>query len=476
MMYFNDDVCDDTNHMFRVPSQDSDGSMSTCIKTMTSAVTTATIVPMARRNEQQDPSSSTLTFIDLFCGIGGFHQALRNMGMSCLLACDINRDCRNVYEMNYGIKPAEDVRKLCPEKMHDFDVLCGGFPCQPFSKAGHQKGLQDKRGNLFFVVCDIIRAKRPGYVILENVRNIASHDRGRTWQTIHRTLTDLGYLTYEKPVVLNARHFGIPQNRERVIIMAKRQDLGQLPSLPRLPRLKDIRTCLDEILDTTGPFQPIEGKVAATETVWESFLQILSNHGITIPRFPIWTDWWDGDGIGTSVTKKVRGKTDAENQALIRQRQDAFYAKYRQWIDKNRAFYRENQQILEPWLRTSRATPGWSGTMRKFEWQVRDPKVTTLKQALWSTRSSGIRVKDLDYAPTLVAMASMIPIYGPGSRYLTPRECLRLQSFPETFVPATGNHITDKQTYKQAGNAVNVRMIERAARLLIKGQGFWSLP
>ena len=138
-----------------------------------------------------------------------------------------------------------------------------------------------------------------------------------------------------------------------------------------------------------------------------------------------------------------------------------FYKKYKNWIDKNREFYNDNINILKKWLEESRNNENWFGAVRKFEWQAGDlMENDSLNTVLWSARGSGIRVKRPDYIPTLVAM-SMIPIYGLESRKLSPRELLRLQSFPDNF------KYDEKSIFKQVGNAVNVKMIEKCARFLI---------
>ena len=143
-------------------------------------------------------------------------------------------------------------------------------------------------------------------------------------------------------------------------------------------------------------------------------------------------------------------------------KQTNFYKKYTNWIDKNREFYKKNKDILEPWLIKSRDKNLWMGAVRKMEWQTGQDNLN-MSQVLWSPRGSGVRIKNINYSPTLVAMATMIPIYGPKSRYLTPRECARLQSFPEDYIIHTDDFIA----YKQFGNAVNVKMIEKSARFLI---------
>lgn len=419
-------------------------------------------------------SNPQYKFIDLFCGIGGFHQALDSVGMgaSCVFACDIDEKCRTIYEKNYGIKPEGDITKIDIETIPPFNILCAGFPCQSFSKAGSQKGFDDARGNLFFHICNIVRYHRPEYLLLENVANLTSHDDGNTWTVIFQHIIDMGYSTYRDPVVLNVLHFNIPQNRERVIIMCKRNDLGDLPIQPIIPKnpkqrltrfVKDI-ICTES--DETNQYK-LDGKMKDVEGVWDQFIKLLRHHRVSIPKFPIWTDWWDKDPT-----------MDPDP-----------YQKYTAWIDKNRAFYQEHRSILQPWLDTSRMCANWVGAVRKFEWQCPnqamlapdtlaqtfrttessglqagdDETIGGMKDVLWTARGSGIRVKKLDYIPTLVAM-SMIPVYGPESRKLCPRELLRLQSFPDSFV-------YDKKTiFKQVGNAVNVTMIERCARFLILGE------
>ena len=180
--------------------------------------------------------TSKFKFIDLFSGIGGFHQAMSNIGGECVFASDIDEKCREIYEKNYGLKPNGDITKVNVSEIPSFDVLCAGFPCQPFSKAGFQKGFDDIRGNLFFNICKIVEHHKPKYLLLENVRNLASHDGGNTWNVIYKCIDELGYYTYEKPIILNVLHFNIPQNRERVVIMCKRKNLGDLPELPSIPK------------------------------------------------------------------------------------------------------------------------------------------------------------------------------------------------------------------------------------------------
>ena len=393
---------------------------------------------------------SKYKFIDLFCGIGGFHQALTNLKMECVYACDIDDNCRKIYETNYGLKPAGDITKIDVASIPAFDVLCGGFPCQSFSKAGHQAGFEDKRGQLFFNICDIIKHHRPKYLLLENVRNLSSHDEGNTWKVIQQNIDKLGYYTYYEPVILNALHFNIPQNRERVIIMCKRKDLGELPILPTIPTnpkallTANIKNIINTANEENSKYKLI-GKMKDVEQVWNEFIKLLVTNRISVPKFPIWTDWWDKD---LSMDKQ-------------------FYTKYTSWIDKNRLFYNENKVVLQKWLDKSRKCENWVGAVRKFEWQAGDLLENDgMDNVLWSARGSGIRVKRINYIPTLVAM-NTVPVYGPESRTLSPRELLRLQSFPDSFI------YEEKTIFKQVGNAVNVKMIEQCTRFLIHNENLF---
>lgn len=228
--------------------------------------------------------------------------------------------------------------------------------CQPFSKAGLQKGFNDTRGNLFFNICNIVKYHNPKYLILENVRNLASHDDGNTWKVIQQNINELGYYTYSTPVILNVLHFNIPQNRERVIIMCKRKDLGELPLLPNIPKnqkyllTKNINNFIKDNEKEINKKYIIEGKMKDVEIIWNAFIKILIENKINVPKYPIWTDWWD-----------CKLSSDKE-----------FYEKYTLWIDKNRKFYSDNKLILKNWLEKSRENKNWIGAVRKFEWQAGD--------------------------------------------------------------------------------------------------------
>ena len=138
-------------------------------------------------------SLNKFKFIDLFCGIGGFRIALESFGAQCVFSSDSDKDCQQVYELNFGEKPIGDIKKIKNKDVPNHDILCAGFPCQPFSISGKQKGFKDDRGNLFFDIKKIIKAKKPKIIILENVFHFAKHDNGRTLSTVKKIIEKNGY-------------------------------------------------------------------------------------------------------------------------------------------------------------------------------------------------------------------------------------------------------------------------------------------
>ncbi len=156
-------------------------------------------------------------FIDLFAGIGGIRIPFEELGGECVFTSEWDGPCQVVYEANFGEVPFGDITKVKPENISPFDILLAGFPCQPFSQAGLKKGLNDTRGTLFFNIVKILDYHRPRVVLLENVKRLASHDGGNTLKVILESLKNLNYQTYYK--VLNARDFGVPQNRQRIFII-----------------------------------------------------------------------------------------------------------------------------------------------------------------------------------------------------------------------------------------------------------------
>ena len=174
------------------------------------------------------PEKYTFKFIDLFAGIGGFRIAMQNLGGKCVFTSEWDKEAQKTYRANFGEVPFGDITKEETKRFipDGFDVLCAGFPCQAFSIAGKRGGFEDTRGTLFFDVAEIIKRKKPKAIFLENVKGLRNHDKGKTLETILNVLrNDLGYFVPE-PQILNAKDFGVPQNRERIFIVGFRKDLG----------------------------------------------------------------------------------------------------------------------------------------------------------------------------------------------------------------------------------------------------------
>jgi DNA (cytosine-5)-methyltransferase 1 len=166
---------------------------------------------------ERDGLGRGLRFIDLFCGIGGFRYAADSFGMTCVFSSDLDKYCQDAYESNFKERPFGDITTIDPLSIPDHDVLLGGFPCQPFSIIGERRGFSDARGTLFFNIAAILKAKKPKAFVLENVKQLAGHNHGRSIRRIVSILNDLGYHTEWR--VLNALDFGLPQKRERVFLV-----------------------------------------------------------------------------------------------------------------------------------------------------------------------------------------------------------------------------------------------------------------
>lgn len=174
------------------------------------------------------PENYTFKFIDLFAGIGGFRLAMQNLGGKCIFTSEWDKEAQKTYRANFGEIPFGDITKEQTKKFipNDFDVLCAGFPCQAFSIAGKRGGFEDTRGTLFFDVAEIIKSKKPKAIFLENVKGLRNHDKGKTLETILNVLrNDLGYFVPE-PQIINARNYGVPQNRERIFIVGFSKETG----------------------------------------------------------------------------------------------------------------------------------------------------------------------------------------------------------------------------------------------------------
>ncbi len=379
-------------------------------------------------------------FIDLFSGIGGFHQAMEKLGGECVFASEIDPYCIETYYKNYKIDANHNVREVAAEDIPAHDVLCAGFPCQAFSKAGFQKGMSDTRGTLFFEIERILQHHKTKYIILENVRNLVSHDQGNTWKTIHSHLKALGYRLTPVPIIISPHQFGVPQLRERVVILGiydpdnVDNDLQITFDNQKSKDDNSIYTILDE--GKVDDKYYISKKEEYVLNAWDEFYRGIKE---TVIGFPIWAEYFKDK--------------DAE---------DDFPEWKKEFVRKNKALYQLNKKFIDGWLIKYDNLVNFTPTQRKMEWQAGE-KIKTLWDGVIQFRPSGIRVKTSTTFPALVAIVQ-IPIIGKYKRRLTVREAARLQSFPNSFIPNADDH----QAYKQFGNAVNVLVIEQAARKLFE--------
>lgn len=309
----------------------------------------------------KEVDDAEFTFIDLFAGIGGIRIPFQELGGKCVFTSEWDKFAQKTYHVNFGDMPNGDITKITNEEIPDFDVLLGGFPCQPFSQAGLKKGFSDTRGTLFFEIERIIKAKRPKAFLLENVKQLRGHDKGRTLKVILEHLDALEYqVTYD---VLRAADFGVPQNRERIYIVGfdcRYYGLNDKYKFP-FPEPTHQKTRLGDILEDN-----VDEKYTISQKLYEGHIRRKAEHQKK------------GNGFGFSLFN-----ADSEYTNTISAR-----------------YYKDGSEIL------------------------------------------------IDQGPDI------------PPRKLTPRECARLQGFPESFIIP----VSDTQAYKQFGNSVAVPVIRAIAK------------
>lgn len=315
------------------------------------------------------PQNPKFKFIDLFAGIGGIRLAYQKVGGKCVFSSEYNKFAKVTYEANFGEVPFGDITKIDEKSIPDHDVLLAGFPCQPFSIAGVSKKkslgkqhgfLDETQGTLFFDIARIIKEKKPKAFMLENVKNLISHDKGRTFEVIYNALDELGYSVHFR--VLDGQHF-VPQHRERIIIVGfdrdvfKGQENFEFPSLPKSQ--KTIRKILEENPDT---------KYTLSDKLWNYLQAYAAKHKAK------------GNGFGFGLTN-----LDGISRTI------------------SARYYKDGSEIL-------------------------------------------------------------IPQNGINPRRLTPRECARLQGFPDSFIIP----VSDNQAYRQFGNSVVTPLMHSVAKQVTK--------
>ncbi|MHB8185907.1 MAG: DNA (cytosine-5-)-methyltransferase [Dermatophilaceae bacterium] len=387
-------------------------------------------------------------FVDLFAGVGGFHAVLSALGGKGVLAAEIDPWAVEVYEKNWGLKPEGDVVEVAAQAgrlVPEHSILAGGFPCQPFSKGGHQRGMSEIRGQLFNEILKILEVRKPAVVFLENVRNIAGPRQRPVWDAIIQGLREAGYRVPSEPAVfsphlLPRRLGGSPQVRERVFILGiyvgrdratRETDMKPIVSKGPVDGWDPMTWSIDKDVIITGIKNPGDYELQGPEIewirVWNEFLKTVKP--AKLPGFPMWSMYWK------------------EGQEV-----DPNAPHWKQVLEqKNIDFYRENRRAIDAWLACYPQVRTFPHSRQKLEWQAQDSP-RNLKLCLLHFRPSGIRAKKPTYAPALVAMAQTA-VYGPLMRRLTPDETKKLQGFP-TWFDFGGQ--PDSKSYKQMGNAIHV--------------------
>lgn len=312
-----------------------------------------------------DPSKKNkFTQIDLFAGIGGIRLAFQNLGGHTVFSSEWDKFAQKTYRINYGEEPAGDITKIDSKDIPSHDILLAGFPCQPFSQAGLKKGFEDSRGTLFFNIASILKEKRPKAFMLENVKQLRGHDKGNTLKVILNILDELDYYVPE-PEVLNAYHFGVPQNRERIIIVGFNKEY--------LPKdFKEFKYPKGEVDTNVKLGRVLEKKVN--------------------PRFTISDKLYQGH-----LERKISHKKRGNGFGFCMFNADSNYTNTisaRYYKDGSEALVCQNEE---------------------------------------------------------------------NPRMLTPRECARLQGFPENYIIAVSN----SQAYRQFGNSVCIPVIEAVAKNMV---------
>ena len=380
-----------------------------------------------------------MKFLDLFAGIGGFRLGMESAGHECVGFCEIDKYARASYKAIHNTEgeiELHDITRVTDESIRRFgsvDVICGGFPCQAFSIAGHRRGFEDTRGTLFFEICRFASVLRPKYLFLENVRGLLNHDGGTTFETIIRTLDELGYDVEWQ--VLNSKNFGVPQNRERVFIIGhlrgertrnvfpingeSEQSDHQPPKIEIIGNTKNPNGTRKGTRSVVYGSGGVVGTLTATD--YKEPKQVaIKQFGILQPNFNQCGVVYETDGIAPTIRAYQGGGLEPKIRVKEATKQGYQEAEIGNSVN-----------LSHPNSKTRRGRVG-----------------KQIANALLTGESQGVVEPDFRI------------------RKLTPRECWRLQGFPDWAFDKAQEVNSNSQLYKQAGNSVTVNVIAAIAKEL----------
>ncbi len=433
--------------------------------------------------------NNILKFIDLYAGLGGFHLALEELGHDCVFASEINKNLRDLYKINFPNSNIHgDILKV--DVINDIpkhDILCGGFPCQPFSRAGKQLGFEDEqKGNHFFKIIEILKYHQTEFILLENVETILKHDNGNTFKTITSLLENL---EYEIDFKINSPHeFNIPHHRRRLFIVGRKKNKSRKNSLEHFtwPEKKDINlTSIETIFfdrDDDENLQ-ISSKHKNVFNIWNEFVKNFPNPS-DLPGHPIWahefgaTYEYETKTPYATPINELKEKLGVFGKQIIGNNKNEIllnsiprYAAYPEnvfprwkinYIRKNREFYNKYKGYLDEF---KLKLEGLEFSNQKFEWSCKGEK-NNLDDKIIQFRQSGLRVSKSNWFPALTTVKTQ-NIYLPKlDRKMSIKEAAQLQSMQK--LKKIPDHTNGG--YKAFGNAVNVEVVKLIAKNLLNGK------
>lgn len=410
-----------------------------------------------------------MRFIDVFAGLGGFHQGLSNAGgFECVFASEIDPRLRKLYARNFGIQPHGDITTVNENEIPSHELICAGFPCQPFSLAGSKKGAEcPSAGRLVDHVIRIAKYHLPEFVILENVPNVLTISNGSFWRYIKSSFENMGYnVSYR---ILSPINFGIPQNRKRIFIICSKQ-LWPEDQWPE--QQEDCNVLLRDFLDSTLEHKMLEPAKIAQLQHWQELINHIGSRdlvssNIVAPEFGA-TYPFDFSILSLSEIKKYRGAygqvlSSCESWKEVMALMPSYVQKHKKpsrWIAQycisSRDLYKKHHTFLDAWShKLSKKNNSW----QILEWRCMGESLDFSKH-LVQFRASGIRVMRNKIAPSLTSMTpTQIPIVPSESRYISKHEAAKLQHLSQL------KKLPDEipRAFKALGNAVNARIVELIA-------------